>query len=231
MQNISKSSDLKEQPSNIVHMSVGQLGSIALGYVHLGPGFNPWVGKISWRSTWPPTPYSCLEKPMDRGAWWAPKQCMYFVHTLSMGIQRVVRDWVTKHSIATCPSRQLYSASFFNQKATQGIFVWQRQQCKSGSRERHVWTWFRHETSKLSLGPIYRWPKQVTSPNSKSRNRKVCLPMMRLWQNILNQGVKNEVIMKPTTHTGVLSLPSLPISRTRPWEGASRKLLILFVYG
>ena len=55
--------------------------------------------------------------------------------------------------------------------------------------------------------------------------------MMRPWQNILNQGVKNEVIMKPTTHTGVLSLPSLPIARTRPWEGASRNLLILFVYG
>ena len=45
------------------------------------PGFSPWVGKISWRREWQPTPVflpgesgnplqcSCLENPMDRGAW------------------------------------------------------------------------------------------------------------------------------------------------------------------
>ena len=35
--------------------------------------FDPWVGKIPWRRTWQPTPlqYSCLENPMDRGAWQA----------------------------------------------------------------------------------------------------------------------------------------------------------------
>ena len=38
-------------------------------------GFDPWVGKIPWRKTRQPTPnpwqpkYSCLENPMDRGAW------------------------------------------------------------------------------------------------------------------------------------------------------------------
>jgi len=34
-------------------------------------GFNPWVGKSPWRRKWQPTPYPCLKKPMDRGAWWA----------------------------------------------------------------------------------------------------------------------------------------------------------------
>ena len=34
-------------------------------------GFNPWVGKIPWRSKWNPLQYSCLGNPMDRGAWWA----------------------------------------------------------------------------------------------------------------------------------------------------------------
>ena len=34
-------------------------------------GFSPWVEKIPWRRAWPPTQYSCLENPMDRGAWWA----------------------------------------------------------------------------------------------------------------------------------------------------------------
>ena len=27
------------------------------------------------RRTWQPTPYFCLENPMDRGAWWATKGC------------------------------------------------------------------------------------------------------------------------------------------------------------
>ena len=33
--------------------------------------FDPWVGKIPWRRAWQPPPNSCLENPMDRGAWWA----------------------------------------------------------------------------------------------------------------------------------------------------------------
>ena len=32
--------------------------------------FDPWVGKIPWRSG-NPLQCSCLENPMDRGAWWA----------------------------------------------------------------------------------------------------------------------------------------------------------------
>ena len=34
-------------------------------------GFDPWVGKIPWRGHGHPLQYSCLENPMDRGAWWA----------------------------------------------------------------------------------------------------------------------------------------------------------------
>ena len=34
-------------------------------------GFDSWVGKIPWRRKRKPTPYSCLENSMDRGAWWA----------------------------------------------------------------------------------------------------------------------------------------------------------------
>ena len=32
---------------------------------------DPWVGKIPWRRAWQPLQYSCLQNPMDRGAWWA----------------------------------------------------------------------------------------------------------------------------------------------------------------
>ena len=36
-------------------------------------GFNSWVGMIPSRRVWHeyPLQYSCLENPMDRGAWWA----------------------------------------------------------------------------------------------------------------------------------------------------------------
>ena len=38
--------------------------------VRQGKGrFNPWVRKMPWRRKWQPTPVSCLENPMDRGAW------------------------------------------------------------------------------------------------------------------------------------------------------------------
>ena len=46
------------------------------------PGFSPWVRKISWRREWLPTPVSCLENPMDRGAWWVK----------SVGSQRIRHD-------------------------------------------------------------------------------------------------------------------------------------------
>ena len=34
-------------------------------------GLIPGSGKISWRWARQPTPVSCLENSMDRGAWWA----------------------------------------------------------------------------------------------------------------------------------------------------------------
>ena len=33
--------------------------------------FSPWVRKSPWRRKWQPIQYSCLENPMERGAWWA----------------------------------------------------------------------------------------------------------------------------------------------------------------
>ena len=42
------------------------------GRRHKRCSFNPWVGKVPWRGRHGnPLQYSCLEKPMDRGAWWA----------------------------------------------------------------------------------------------------------------------------------------------------------------
>ena len=33
--------------------------------------FNLWADKIPWRRKCNRLQYSCLENPMDRGAWWA----------------------------------------------------------------------------------------------------------------------------------------------------------------
>ena len=33
--------------------------------------FDPWVRKSPLRRAWHPTPVSCMENHMDRGAWWA----------------------------------------------------------------------------------------------------------------------------------------------------------------
>ena len=42
--------------------------------------FDPWVVKIPWRRACNPLQYSCLENPMDRGAW---RAAVYGVHTES----------------------------------------------------------------------------------------------------------------------------------------------------
>ena len=34
-----------------------------------GEGFDPWVGKIPGEGNGNPLQYSCLENPMDGGAW------------------------------------------------------------------------------------------------------------------------------------------------------------------
>ena len=36
------------------------------------PKFDPWVGKIPGEGNGNPLQYSCLENPMDRGAWYSP---------------------------------------------------------------------------------------------------------------------------------------------------------------
>ena len=38
------------------------------------PGFDPWVAKIPGEGNGNPLQYSCLENPMDRGAWGATVQ-------------------------------------------------------------------------------------------------------------------------------------------------------------
>ena len=70
-------------------------------------GFNPWVGKIPWRGNGYPLQYSCLENPMDRGAWWA------IVHGATKSWTRLSNSHSFtdyKSSSETQPFRQLVRA-------------------------------------------------------------------------------------------------------------------------
>ena len=53
--------------------------------------FNPWVRKRPWRRRWQPLRYSCLESPMDRGAWRAT-------------LRRMAKNWIRRGSWACAHS-------------------------------------------------------------------------------------------------------------------------------
>ena len=53
--------------------------------------------KIPCRRTWQPTQYSCLENPMDRGAW---------LTTVQRGLQRVGHDWSNLAFMYSCDLKQ-----------------------------------------------------------------------------------------------------------------------------
>ena len=67
-------------------------------------GWIPESGRSPGGANSSPLQYSCLENPMDRGAWWA------MVH----GIARVGRDWTSKHR---------WKPSFYNQSIDINIFI------------------------------------------------------------------------------------------------------------
>ena len=51
------------------------------------PRFSPWMRRIPWEKNGSPFQDSCLENPMERGAWWLQ----------SMGSQVVRHNWASKH--------------------------------------------------------------------------------------------------------------------------------------
>ena len=70
--------------------------------LHCGkPRFNPWVGKILWWRKWQPTQYSCLENPMDRGAWEA-------------AVHRVRKSWTWLSNFTFRPHRLKSSLGYYS---------------------------------------------------------------------------------------------------------------------
>ena len=50
------------------------VGAYLVAQMVKNPGFNPWVGKYPGKGNGNPLQCSCLENPMDRGAWRATVQ-------------------------------------------------------------------------------------------------------------------------------------------------------------
>ena len=104
--------------------------------------------KIPWRNAWHPLQYSCLENPMDRGAWWA------IVHRVAKS--RTQLQWLSmqhapyKH-ILTNPTNtylldfQMFCSQFWVLGTSRSVKQVLHRQLKSGSRE-----WLDFRNTKLS---------------------------------------------------------------------------------
>ena len=64
--------------------------------------FDPWVGKIPRGGHGNPLQYSCLETPMDRGAWWA----------IAPGVAKSQR-WLSDFSLSESSSLLPFSIFFY----------------------------------------------------------------------------------------------------------------------
>ena len=71
---------------------------------------DPWVEKIPWRRAWNPLQYSCLENPMDRGAWRA-------------GVQGVAKSPTWLSTVRICCSLKLHKVSHLTLSNNLGLFV------------------------------------------------------------------------------------------------------------
>ena len=87
------------------HMHTNGLPGSASGICqcsgHKRQGFNPWVGKILWRRVCNPLWYSCLENPMNTGAWQAT------VHKVAKSW-----TWLKQHSMHTHACTLIYTHAF-----------------------------------------------------------------------------------------------------------------------
>ena len=87
-------------------------------------GFDPWSGRSPGEENGNPLQYSCLQNPMDRGAWWAT-------------VHRVTKESVTtKRPTTTNPEKcKCKFATWFEDKG-----------CQTGRKRKHIL--FKRNTSK-----------------------------------------------------------------------------------
>ena len=89
------------EPSGVPSMRSHRVGQDWSNLVQCrGPGFNPWVWKISWRRKWQPTPVPLPGKSKGR------RSLVGYIQ--SMGSQRVGHDWATSLSLLLSSSLSLH---------------------------------------------------------------------------------------------------------------------------
>ena len=71
-------------------------------------GFNPWVRTIPWGGHGNPLQYSCLENPMNSGAWWVAvhrvAQSQRWLKWLSMHVHLIGRSFCCCSVMKLCPT-------------------------------------------------------------------------------------------------------------------------------
>ena len=88
---------VKSLEENIFHFYLGLLGDASGKELtcqcrrHKRHGFNPWVGKIPGEGNGNPPQCSCLENPMERGAWRAT------VHVVTNSLRHKWSNWAQHH--------------------------------------------------------------------------------------------------------------------------------------
>ena len=118
--------------SNVLHWLTGGASGKELACQcrrHKRYKFDPWSGKILWRTACNPLQYTCLENPMDRRAWWATvhgvtqsqtwlkwlnthRHTHRHIHTHTRNILAVAHVKTLQSSWCLCDSHILYPAVY-----------------------------------------------------------------------------------------------------------------------
>ena len=156
-----------------------------------------------------PLQYSCLENPMDRGAWWAT------VH----GVARVRHDLATKQCLFWTDWHLLWLVGIYGiliikyfeyyllDRQTQNIIKWKG----SGSR----WKWSKHVLSCFSHVRLCQWQPTRLLPPWDSPDKSTGVGC-----HFLLQGDLPDPGIKPTSSVClVMQVNSLPLSHQRSqWQ-------------
>ena len=132
---------------------------------HLWCGFSPWVRKIPWRSHGYPLQCSCLESPMDRGAWRATvrkvaqsrTQLSNWAHTYIMRLVPVLWQTTNQNYFAAPPETN--SCPQTEEKFLG--FSWQEEKANRKEKVPSLM-----QPQSLSLSSTHYWESRTVSKNS-----------------------------------------------------------------
>ena len=108
---------------------------------------NPNFYYDGWRRKWQPLQYSCLENPVDRGAWWA-------------AVHRVVQSWTRLKRLSMRASIGEGNGNAF------------RYSCLENPRDGGAW-W----AAVYGVAQSRTRLKRLSSSSSSSSSSRVCVPL------------------------------------------------------